>query len=575
MRRVLPIALAGLASFSLARWWPAAQTIPEAKPSPAPTPAAVAQVSAAAPQPAQEPSGKTQKVRERFTSNLKSRDPFGSAQRLLREIDVMTAEDFQKLLQEKDWPSPGTYGFDKELADAFGDALVERWLAVDPDGAVPAMFALSKSMKHGSYQMAGADDMLKALARVRPELFLAESFKDSPTRSLDLIMHAAFQSMAARDVAAARRWMQRLSSPELRNQAELAIGSGVAQSDPVAAVGLARTSGNDSLFKSALTAAAKIGPGILGQVLEANDGKFSADYSTPLLMFQYPDLPWDRLSPMKKTDRSRGIELNVLTEAARLEPADRERILTQLQRLPSERREDAAGAILQTWVADDPKGAVEWMATHAEPSSRLTTDSMLWVFGTWTQADQNAALAWFNALPPSDLRDRLSNDAAIPLAASGDLEKAFALFRPIPGKEGESAIIRMATVQANSDPARAAAWCASLPADIDVSGATQSVVTRWFSKDAAAAAQWVESLPKGNQREVALKAYAQAASTQDPETAGAWAAAITDPSTRTRAAHQVFTSMLQADRAAAIKWVREFPGLDDRVRESVLRVNAP
>lgn len=575
MRRVLPIALAGLTSFSLVRWWPAAQTIPQAKPLPSPAPVAAAEISRATPQSTQESTGKTQKVRERFTSNLKRRDPFGSAERLLREIDAMTADDFRKLVQEKDWPSPGTYGFDQEFADAFGDALVERWLAVDPDGAVQGMFALSKSMKFGSSQFAGADDMLEALARVRPELFLAESFKDSPTRSLDVIMHAAFQSMATRDVAAARRLSDSLPRPEQRKTAELAIAVGVAQSDPVAAVALARGSADVSIFRAALSAAAEIGPGILGQVLEANDGKFTADSLTPLLMFRYPDLPWDRLAPEKETGAPNGIEINVLNEAFRLDPADRERILTQLQHLPSTHRQDAVGAILQGWVAEDPKSAIEWMAAHEEPSSREASDSMRGVFNTWMRSDKNGALAWFNTLPPSQLRDHLSNDAAIPLAASGDLEKALALFRPIPGKEGESAIVRMAAVQATSNPARAAEWCASLPADIDVSEATQSVVTKWFSKDAAAAAQWVEALPKGHQREAALKAYAQAASTQDPEAAGAWAAAITDPSTRARAAHQVFTSMFQADQAAAIKWVREFPGLDERVRESVLRINAP
>jgi hypothetical protein len=596
VRRVLPIAFAGFAAFSLARWWPAG-TPGELSHLPAATPVPV-NVASATPVPAKEPDRKDRKVRERFAVNFKTRDPFGSARVLLPEIEAMAAEDFRQLEQDKQWPSAESYGFDQEFAHAFADALVERWLTVDPAGAVAGMFRLSKSMHHGTYMMAGADDMVEALARVRPELFLEETLKEGSARSFDRYAEAAFQSLATRDIAAARRWLDRLTDPDKRSKAEMGIGLGVAESDPVAAMALARETRNEVVFRAALTAAAKLGPGVLGQVLDANEGMFSGGNLAPLLMFRYPDLPWDRLENAaggrpagggirvgtlslggkfgQASDRLPGIEINVLNEANRIEPADREGILTQLQRLPDAVGKDAVGAILFAWGLDDPKAAIGWDVAHSEPREADGSKGYApMIFSRWMRADSNAALEWFRALPASELRDRLANDASIPLAASGDTERALAFFRPMPGKEGEAQVSQMAAAQAKSDPARAAAWCASLPAEIDVSGATQSIVTAWFSNDAAAAAKWVESLPEGNRREVALNAYAQVASTRDPEAAGAWVAAIKDPKERTCAAHQVFSAMLNADREAAIQWVREFPGIDERLREAILRTRKP
>lgn len=591
MRRVrsfLPFAFAGLVSFSLARWWPAPrESVETTVPSPA-TPAPIIAATAAAPPAPKAGDGTKQRVGERFTSNFKDSDPFGSARRLLPEIEAMTADDFRELEKQKNWPSAKSYGFDREFADAFDDALVERWLAVDPEGSVAAMFRLSKSMDHGSYTIAGANDMLEALARIRPEVFLSEVLKPGPARSLGVMVNDAFRSLATRDVAAARRWLDRLTNQAQRDGAEVAIGSGVAQSDPVAAVALAREARSDLIFRSALNAAAKMGPGVLGQVLEAGEGTFRWNDTTALLMFRHPDFPWESLNNpsskmgsgsvslfglpgVKAPELPKGIEMNVLDEATCMPSEGRERALAQLQRLPSGMREGAVGALIHAWGLDDAKSAMDWVAGQGDASGNGAFASEDAIFRTWMRADSKAALDWFSALPPSSLRDRLANHAAIPLVTSGDPERGLALFCAEAGAEGAAQVTQMAVAQAKLDPARAAAWCESLPPDIDANTAMQSVVEAWFPSDAEAAAKSVEGLPEGKRRETALNAYAHVASKQDPEVAAAWAAAIKDPLERTRAAHQVFNEMSKADKEAALKWVREFPGLDQRVRETILR----
>ena len=171
--------------------------------------------------------------------------------------------------------------------------MVERWLTVDPEGSIVSMFRLSKAMNHGGR----ASDMLQALARVRPELYLTESLKGGSTKALDRNAEAAFRSLATKDIAAARRIKDILPRPEQRKSAEIAIAMGVAQSDAVAAVALARELNNEEVFAESLNAAVRIGPGIIGQVLEANDGKFSAGVLVPKLMFRYPDVPEEYKKP--------------------------------------------------------------------------------------------------------------------------------------------------------------------------------------------------------------------------------------------------------------------------------------
>jgi hypothetical protein len=359
-----------------------------------------------------------------------------------------------------------------------------------------------------------------------------------------------------------------LPRPEQRKSAEVAIALGLAQSDPVAGVAMARELNNVTVFVGSLNAAAKIGPGTLAQVLEANDGKFSAGITIPRVMFRFPELPWDRLKPDKELADGSSIEVSVTDEARRILPEERQSILSRLAHFPPQVGGDAMAAILWAWAPDDPKGATEWAFANAQ----FATNG---VFSQWMTSNPDAALAWFATVPASEVRDRLGNTAAIPMAARGDIEQAMAYFRPAAGKEGEAQVTQMALAQAKSDPARAAAWCESLPDEIDTSIATESVVTAWFSKDAAAAAQWVESQPDGKRRESALRAYSKVASTQDAAAAGEWAAAIKDPAMRASAAKYVYTAMLEKNRDEAAKWIAEFPGIDERVRTAVLRSQNP
>src|SRR5690606_17234049 len=110
-------------------------------------------------------------LRERFAGVLRPSNYFESAAKALAVIDAMTSEDFRELRKAPShFPIPSSYGFDSEFGKALMDALIARWLVVDPSGAPEAIRAIETELK--KKHMAGRDKFLGALARLKPEAIL-------------------------------------------------------------------------------------------------------------------------------------------------------------------------------------------------------------------------------------------------------------------------------------------------------------------------------------------------------------------------------------------------------------------
>ena len=129
---------------------------------------------------------------------------------------------------------PLPFRFDREYQDAFADALIERWFVVDPDGALPAIRELEKKLiRSPGSRWAGSGEFLNAVARVRPEVLLAALPEKASWERADLAIPAAFTSLAKRDPAAARGFLERVADPDQRKAAEVACAKGVAENDPL------------------------------------------------------------------------------------------------------------------------------------------------------------------------------------------------------------------------------------------------------------------------------------------------------------------------------------------------------
>jgi len=214
--------------------------------------------------------------------------------------------------------------------------------------------------------------------------------------------------------------------------------------------------------------------------------------------------------------------------------------------------------------------ALEWWSARAKPdeSSGEVYTAVDIAMGTWVRRDRAAAMAWWERQPESESQARFGNVIAV---NTGDLDLSLKLFRPLPGAQNEWLIASLASGQARRDPAAAAEWLESLPANIDRGKAAEEIAAVWIERDANTAAKWIESLPSGPLRDRATQGYASAAAKADPTVAADWAGAITDPYLRAQTVRSVATAISERDREGARAWVQNLTGIDERYRAALLR----
>ncbi len=569
---LLPL-FSALAGFAIARWntFPAKPIRPAPIAATTPSPGEAPDEPSTPPPAAQAPKP----VRDRLCDVLHATRPLESATAVLAVIDAMRAEDCHHLSnQTGSVPVLMSYGFDQEFSSAFMNALVERWLVVDPAGARVGIRQFEKNtVGNAASEWTGEGQFLAAFARTHPEMLLDALPEKAVWDPFDRSLSTAFAELAKRDPAAARSYLKRFADPQQRKSAEVAIAKGIAESDPVAAVAVARTLDSQPVFDAALAAAKGRGASAVRDVLMANAKKFPVGNVLPELALRDPDEDWGTLAGDVSDDK-RGVLVQTVTEAGRLTPEELARRIAGLDRFPPNLRKLMGGMLVSAWAENDPRAASEWALAHAKADDSEAPESQRVnaAFYQWLRADEAAALDWCTHLPGSPLRDNISNGAAASLARAGKIDGALAILGPQPGAKSASAIAAIAESRAEGDPSAAAAWIDSLPLEINTAGAVNAIVEKWAARDLASAAKWVESQPAGARRDAALRAYTRTAAELDPAAAGEWAETIADPKLRAKAAESVFGLMSRRDPAAARAWLRALPGVDLVWRERFLRL---
>lgn len=580
VRPFIIVLVSGLVGFAVARFTaPVSSAKPNAalaKAPPAasipPGTAAALQISSSAPVgPPLDPRVPTS-ITGKLSDVLRTSNYFKSAESALAIIDAMTPEDFRELSEKPShFPTPSDYGFDKKFHTALMDAVIARWLLVDPSGAPAAIRQIEDTLK--KERMAGAGIFIAALARLKPQAILDAMPERTSWGQFDSTIPNALTSLAARDPTAARRYLERITDPELRKPAELAIAMGMARNDPISAVSVAHTMNSPDVFQAALLEAERIGPGILRQALAANAGKIPIGNRLMELVFRYPEEDWPAYMSGEEIT-SLGVSPEAREEAGRLTPEKRARLFEQIERMPIAMHPKATEALLFSWARQEPQAALEWAMAHATPTDpdAPETKQVGAAFFPWMRSDEAAAVEWWSQLPDSPLRVLLGNGVAEITAGRLDFETAVTLFRPKPDSETARIIGIIARAGAEVDPARAAKWLDSLPPEVDTSKAVAIMLEKWISHDPVAAARWVERQPVGPRRDAVVEAYTSEAADFDPVTAGEWAATISDPHLRLVALEYVFRAMNRSDPVSARTWLRALPGADSVWCERIIRL---
>jgi hypothetical protein len=524
--------------------------------------------------------GERQSVREALAGD----DPFLCAERMLAWLETTDAATFRTLAEHPDkFPYPTFSGFEGKFRSAFFEAIAERWLSFDADGALAAMVRIDAELdKHTN------NGLVEAAAKSRPELILAKLPLENKGGYLEPHTRVALAALARKDAKAARRFAERWTNANLLKDACWAIARGIAENDPLSTVQLAKEKNDKQIYNVALQAAARTGSGMLRRVLREGAGDFGADAILPELVLEHPEIA----AELPQMDRGKSIRYSVseqaLAAADDLSPDERRHLLATYDAMSATVRDSVVAAVASAWARAEPREAAEWSLAHgkADDPANAANNAAQQVFLRWINNDQDAALGWWRSIPQSPLRDALGTNASTYLAETGQIDGALELFRvppdlPSHGSDSQrhrdeetlerSATAHLSQLLAERDPRLAAEWFATLPARVVTEHTANAVVASWYDRSPEEVARWIESLPSGMNRDAATRIFIERALQQSPAGAAAWVETIADPTLRTEAAQRLFWEMQREDPAAARSWVTTVAGIDEGWRARTLR----
>ena len=509
-------------------------------------------------------------TREQLRKALSDKDIFRGAHDAAAWIDTATVEDFRAFIKDpRRFPRSYFAGFDDDFQNGFLDAFMERWLTLAPEDI-------------GMIEKNDSDysQLLRSAARAVPTLFLSNLSPDGKSTPFDRAADIAFESLASRDYRAARRILDSFKDQKTKDGYELAVLRGLAKNDPLSAASLLQ--GTEFWTTTAIVEAAeRIGLGTLRQLFANTGGKYDTYPGLPRLLLRYPDLAADlgaRAGTGTAVQGGPAADENLIRDADQTPAEARAKILTDYENLPPASRDALCAALVAAWARTEPRAAIEWAVAHAkadDADSRANTAAQ-YAFLRWVSSDAKAAFTWWQALPPSAMRDALGMEASTHFAEDGDFETAKTLFRYVPGSSRRDTLSHFASLYAQRDAAGAAGWLATLnlvdlPPYNQYPNPVSDVVPRYFSRDPEGAAQWAESLPAGTLRDQSLAHVAIKIAQTNPSAAVEWLGKITDPKTRTGAAQWIVNPWKAEDPAAARAWVATQTVLDEKFRVDFLK----
>ncbi len=224
-------------------------------------------------------------------------------------------------------------------------------------------------------------------------------------------------------------------------------------------------------------------------------------------------------------------------------------------------RVEAIEALMETWVADNPRQAADWAGSlpagifrddalsslMVHWAARAPSDAAAWMnrtgvddseaasvlAGSWAATDPGAATSWAASMGNLESR-RMATASAVSAWAATAPQAAAAFAERLPDHDRASAITAVLASWGLSAPAAAAAWLkqVTFASDSDQSIATAALVTPWTSQSPGAVSKYINTLPEGPAREAAASQFAVTAAAAAPAEALMWAMNLRDPDQR-------------------------------------------
>ena len=263
-------------------------------------------------------------------------------------------------------------------------------------------------------------------------------------------------------------------------------------------------------------------------------------------------------------------------------------------------RVEAIEALMETWVAANPRQAADWAGSLPAGTFRDDTlsslmvhwatlapaDAAAWMIhtgvddseaasvlaGTWAAQNPAAAASWAASMGNLESR-RLATSSVAGAWAAIAPQAAAAYAGSLPATDRSAAINTVLAIWAATAPAQAGAWLSSttFPSENDRALAVAALITPWTAQSPAAASKYINNLADGPAREAAASQFAITAAPNAPAEALMWGMNITDPDQRNQVVADACESWLDGSPDTFRSGIAEALGLmeDPAMRRGV------
>lgn len=412
-------------------------------------------------------------------------------------------------------------------------------------------------------------ELAKSIPKEQIPAVVAELAKQQRTRRNEFVLSMLLGQWAETDTDAARAWVSQLPAGALKNQASVALVTGVGRRDPRQALAMIGT-------------------------LQPNQAQMAVGQIFYSWAENDPQAAAAQLATLPQTLRDNAVSSLASAWAGK----DPQAALDWVSKLPANTaRKNAYAQVLGAWVSQDPHRAMDYLEKmpespertnsiqsaayrllHNDPSSAVQLVSMMpvgeqqdgllsLVASTWMGSDPEKTLTWAKLQTDEHVRSIVWPAIASGMAAT-DPRKAADLALSLPedtNARRANALGVVATRWAESDAGAAASYFQALPENESTKRAISILVNTWADNDPGSAARWMNSLPAGGKRDAALQSFAMRTAQNDPANAGQLAMGISDSNTRGVALSFIARSWTKSDPDAAARWMAQ-PGFPPELR---------
>jgi hypothetical protein len=258
-------------------------------------------------------------------------------------------------------------------------------------------------------------------------------------------------------------------------------------------------------------------------------------------------LPPDTL-PRPNRDNFLALAIGKWSES---DPAAAARLLER-SNIQGFQKSSASHSIALNWARQDPAAALRW--AQEQPATPFGLNPLNGAVMGWWSKDPEAAEAYALDQAGTPMGRQLVQSIAGQMA-NKDRDAAAAWIAKIRDEKLRDQTYGATAAQlAITDPKAASEWGLTLPEGAQT-GAISATVSIWAQNSPSEAARWINGLT-GKVRDAAVGSYAYAVAETDPAAAMVWAATISDQSQRQSTTRYSMRQWLARDPNAARSWVQ-------------------